>query len=39
MALAKWARAMTRLASILTAIAILAIWWVGAVTVVGWLFG
>jgi hypothetical protein len=30
---------MTRLASILTAIAILAIWWVGAVTVAGWLFG
>ena len=30
---------MTRLASILTVSLILAIWWVGAVTVVGWLFG
>jgi hypothetical protein len=29
---------MTRLASILAVSAILAVWWVGAVTVVGWLF-
>ena len=30
---------MTRLASILAVSAILAVWWIGAVTVVGWLFG
>jgi hypothetical protein len=30
---------MTRLASILCVSLILAIWWVGAATVVGWLFG
>jgi hypothetical protein len=30
---------MTRFASILAVSAILAVWWIGAVTVVGWLFG
>jgi len=30
---------MTRLASILAVSAILAVWWVGAATVAGWLFG
>jgi len=30
---------MTRLASLLAVSAILAVWWIGAVTVVGWLFG
>jgi hypothetical protein len=28
---------MTRLASLLAVSAILAVWWIGAVTVVGWL--
>jgi hypothetical protein len=30
---------MTRLASLLAVSAILAVWWIGAVTVAGWLFG
>jgi hypothetical protein len=30
---------MTRLASLLAVSAILAVWWIGAATVVGWLFG
>jgi hypothetical protein len=30
---------MTRLASILAVSAILAVWWIGAVTVADWLFG
>jgi hypothetical protein len=30
---------MTRLASILAVSAILTVWWIGAVTVAGWLFG
>jgi hypothetical protein len=29
----------SRLASILAVSAILAVWWIGAVTVAGWLFG